>query len=163
MNQPKKPHSSPGVEEDRSKGHRTGTPRILFVCFGNICRSPMAVGIARRLLGDEHPAESAGIAAAGGPATEEAVLVMKAAYKVDISGHRARSLDGLDLARFDYVIAMDFFVYNDIKKRNAVPDEKLFGWDIEDPLGLGYAAFKRAAGKIESRLVQFLNNQGFGA
>jgi len=88
---------------------------------------------------------------------------MKAAYKVDISGHRARSLNGLDLARFDYVIALDFFVYNDIKKRNAVPDEKLFGWDIEDPLGLGYAAFKRAAAKIESRLVQFLNNQGFGA
>jgi protein-tyrosine-phosphatase len=163
MNQPKKPHSSPEGEEDRLKGHRTGSPRILFVCFGNICRSPMAVGIARRLLGENTPAESAGIAAAGGPATEEAALVMKAAYKVDISGHRARSLDGLDLERFDYVIAMDFFVYNDIKKRNMVSDEKLFGWDIEDPLGLGYAAFKRAAGKIESRLAQFLNNQGFGA
>jgi len=163
MNQPKKSHSSPGGATDRSKGHRTGWPRILFVCFGNICRSPMAVGIARRILGDQCQAESAGIGAAGGSAAEEAVLVMKAAYKVDISGHRARSLNGLDLARFDYVIALDFFVYNDIKKRNAVPDEKLFGWDIEDPLGLGYAAFKRAAAKIESRLVQFLNNQGFGA
>jgi protein-tyrosine-phosphatase len=136
-------------------------PRILFVCFGNICRSPMAVGIARKLIGNGARAESAGIGAVkGGRASEEAVLVMRAVYRIDISDHRARSLDTLPLAEFDYVIAMDFYVYSRIKNAGLVAEDRLFGWDIEDPLGLGYEMYKRAAEKIESRLKQFLENQG---
>lgn len=137
-------------------------PRILFVCHGNICRSPMAVGIARKRLGNGAIAESAGIAPSSGWATEEAVLVMKAVYGVDISGHRPRSVADVDLAPFDYVIALDLSIYTRLKESNRVPEEKLFGWDIEDPIGMGYQIYKQTANKIEKRLEQFLENHGLG-
>ena len=134
--------------------------RILFVCHGNICRSPMAVGIARKRLGNETIAESAGIVPSGEKATEEAVLVMKAVYGVDISGHRPRSIADVDLSPYDYIIALDLSIYARLKESNRVPEEKLFGWDIEDPIGQGYQAYKQAARKIEKRLEQFLENHG---
>lgn len=138
------------------------SPGILFVCHGNICRSPMAVGIARKRLGNGTIAESAGIAPSGGKATEEAVLVMKAVYGVDISGHRPRGFADVDLALFDYVIAMDLSIYTRLKESDQVPEEKLFGWDIEDPIGQGYQTYKQAAKKIEKRLEQFLENRSLG-
>jgi protein-tyrosine phosphatase len=136
-------------------------PSFLFVCFGNICRSPMAVGIARKVLGNNVRVESAGIAAGkGSAASGEAVLVLKAVYGTDISGHRSMAFGAVDASSFDYVIAMDLYVYGRIKEARTIPEDRLFGWDVEDPLGLGYDAYKRAAKKIESRLRQFLDNQG---
>ncbi len=136
-------------------------PSFLFVCFGNICRSPMAVGVARKLLGNGVRAESAGIAAGKGAlASAEAVLVLKAQYGTDISAHRSREFASVDASAFDYVIAMDLYVYGRIKDAKTVPDDKLFGWDVGDPLGLGYDAYKRAAKKIEGRLREFLDRQG---
>ena len=136
--------------------------RILFVCHGNVCRSPMAVGIARKQLGNLTLAESAGMAPSGGKATEEAVLVLKAVYGVDISDHRTRSITDVDLASFDYIIALDLYIYARLKESDRIPTEKLFGWDIEDPIGLGYQTYKQVAKKIEKRLEQFLENRGHG-
>ena len=134
--------------------------KILFVCYGNICRSPMAAGIARLRLGNRVEVASAGIAAFGGPAAEDAQLVMKIVYKTDISDHEARSFSTYDPLEFDVIIAMDFPIFNTLKDIWSVPEDKLFGWDIEDPLGQGYEAFKSAAFKIEKRLDQFLANHG---
>jgi protein-tyrosine phosphatase len=137
--------------------------KILFVCYGNLCRSPMAAGIARRLLGDAAEVASAGIAAAGGPAAEDAVLVMKILYQTDISDHVARNISDYDLASFDHIIAMDLPIYSRLRDLRVIPDEKLSGWDIEDPLGRGYEAFKEAARKIEIRLKQWIARMGLEA
>jgi protein-tyrosine-phosphatase len=134
--------------------------RLLFVCYGNICRSPMAEGIARTRLGPSAEVASAGIAATGGPASEEAVLVMKLVYKTDISSHIARPVGVYDIAAFDHVIAMDVPVFNHLRDIWGVPEAVLYGWDIEDPLGLGYGAYKNTARKIERRLEQFLAAHG---
>lgn len=92
--------------------------RILFVCTGNICRSPMAQGVfedvARREgLADEIEVDSAGTHGfynAGeppDPRAQESVL----ARGIDISGQRARLLDPEDCQRFDYILTMDEFNY----------------------------------------------------
>jgi len=135
-------------------------PRVLFVCYGNICRSPMAEGIARSRFGDKLEAASAGIAATGGPASEEAVLVMRLVYGADISDHVARPVGVYDLKSFDHIVAMDIPVHNHLRDVWGAPAGKLYGWDIEDPLGLGYDAYKEAAAKIERRLGQFLASVG---
>ncbi len=134
--------------------------KILFVCYGNICRSPMAAGIAGRRLGKRAEISSAGIAAVGGPAAEDARLVMKLVYGIDISGHEARSFASYDPGEFDFIVAMDLPIYNSLKDIWSVPEDKLFGWDIEDPLGQGYESFKVAALRIEKRLDQFLSAHG---
>ena len=137
-----------------------GQVKILFVCYGNICRSPMAEGIARKRLGGRAKAASAGVGAVGGPAAEEARLVMKLVYKEDISGHEAKNFSSYKHGDFDYIIAMDFLIYNSLKDIWSVPEGKLFGWDIEDPLGRGFEAFKTAASRIAKRLDQVLSARG---
>ncbi len=137
--------------------------RLLFVCYGNICRSPMAEGIARKRLGPSVEVASAGIGATGGPASEEGVLVMKLVYGVDISSHVARPVGAFDLGAFDAVIAMDVSIYNHLRDFWEVPEAVLYGWDIEDPLGSDYATYKETARKIEDRLEQFLTAAGFDA
>jgi len=137
--------------------------RLLFVCYGNICRSPMAEAVARQRLGPAVEVASAGIGAAGGPATEEAALVMKAVYKIDISSHVARPVGAYDLGSFDYVIALDPSIYRELREIWGVPESKLYGWDIEDPLGSDYQAYKDTALKIERRLGQFLAAVGLDA
>ncbi len=139
------------------------TARILFVCFGNICRSPMAEGLARKRLGPAAEVASAGIGATGGPASEEAVLVMKIVYGTDISSHVARPVGAFDLRSFDYVVAMDVSIYNHLRDIWGVPESVLYGWDIEDPIGSDYATYKEAALKIERRLEQFLGAAGLEA
>lgn len=139
---------------------KTKKIRLLFVCYGNICRSPMAEGIARKRLGPRADVASAGIAATGGPASEDAVLVMKLVYGQDISSHIARPVGVYDISAFDHVIAMDVSIFNHLRTIWGVPEAVLYGWDIEDPLGMGYEAFKETALKIERRLEQFLAATG---
>jgi protein-tyrosine phosphatase len=136
------------------------TKRLLFVCYGNICRSPMAEGLARKRLGPAAEVASAGIAATGGPASEEAVLVMKVVYRTDISAHVARPVGAFDLARFDHIIAMDASIYHHLRTVWEVPEAVLYGWDIEDPIGTDYQTYKETALKIERRLEQLLTAAG---
>lgn len=85
---------------------------VLFVCLGNICRSPLAEGIFRALvdergLTDRFEIDSAGTGGwhVGEPADSRATMVAKR-YGVTLES-RARQVTAQDLTRFDYVIAMD--------------------------------------------------------
>lgn len=64
--------------------------RVLFVCTANMCRSPMAEGLATLALADRHPVtfRSAGFLAAGRPATDDAIRAA-GALGADISRHRS--------------------------------------------------------------------------
>jgi len=135
-------------------------PKILFVCYGNICRSPMALGLARKRLGDRAEVSSAGVAAEGGPASEDAILVMKLVYEVDISDHVARNISDYDLGSFDHVVALDYSVYSRLRGLRVVAEDRLYGWDIADPLGRGYDAYKEAARRIDRRLEQWISGLG---
>ena len=86
---------------------------VLFVCMGNICRSPTAHGIFRRLveqegLGDRILIDSAGTHAyhIGKPPDERAqATALKRGF--DLSDLRARQAATVDFESFDYVLAMD--------------------------------------------------------
>ena len=76
---------------------------ILFLCTGNACRSQMAEGWARRLLGERFEAASAGIAPAG--LDPRAVKVMAEAG-VDISRQRSKHVREWQSVEFDYVVTV---------------------------------------------------------
>ena len=81
--------------------------KVLFVCMGNICRSPTAEGVFR------HKVSEAGLDSAGTIAYHEGhppdPRAQKAAQKrgIDLSSQRARRVSGEDFEEFDLVIAMD--------------------------------------------------------
>jgi arsenate reductase len=77
--------------------------KTLFLCTGNACRSQMAEGWARHLLGDRVEVWSAGVMAAG--VDPRAVAVMREAG-VDISGHRSKQVNELLAIPFDRVITV---------------------------------------------------------
>ncbi|MCE8036924.1 low molecular weight protein-tyrosine-phosphatase [Halomonas sp. MCCC 1A11062] len=87
--------------------------RVLFVCLGNICRSPTAEGVFRRELekaGLAHRVEvdSCGIAhwhVGKGP--DPRTMAAARQRGVDLSELRARQLAAEDFSRFDYLLAMD--------------------------------------------------------
>jgi protein-tyrosine phosphatase len=83
--------------------------RILFVCLGNICRSPLAEGILRHLAHD-YPVDvdSAGTGGwhIGDPPDRRSIAVARR-HGIDITGQRARRIAAGDFEAFDLILAMD--------------------------------------------------------
>ena len=85
--------------------------RVLMVCLGNICRSPLAEGILRakaRQLNLPIEIDSCGTAGYHIGETPDPRSVEKAAeYDIDIRSLRGRQIEARDLERFDYILVMD--------------------------------------------------------
>ena len=83
------------------------TTRFLFVCLGNICRSPTAEGVFRSLAPQLH-IDSAGTSSwhIGDPPYRPMQDAARA-RGIDISSLRARQFEAADFTRFDLIIAMD--------------------------------------------------------
>ncbi|QTF94132.1 low molecular weight protein-tyrosine-phosphatase [Halomonas sp. BM-2019] len=87
--------------------------RVLFVCLGNICRSPTAEGVFRRLLEERGLAHRVEVDSCGigdwhvGKAPDPRTREAAARRGIDLSGLRARQLADADFAHFDYLLAMD--------------------------------------------------------
>ena len=87
------------------------TPAILFVCLGNICRSPMAEGAFRKAIqsaGLDIKTDSAGTAAYHiGKAPDPRAVDEASRHGVDITDLRARQVEPRDFERFTHIFAMD--------------------------------------------------------
>jgi len=84
--------------------------RLLFVCTGNTCRSPMAEAIARRRAGelgyDHVEVRSAGVGASSGSPASGGALRVAEAHGFDLSGHRATLLTEDVAATADLILTM---------------------------------------------------------
>lgn len=103
--------------------------RILMVCLGNICRSPLAEGILRSMVNEEHIViDSAGTAGyhVGNPPDARSIAVAKK-HGIDISQQSCRKFLPSDFDDFDIIYVMDKSNFNDIlvQARNQNDKEKL--------------------------------------
>jgi protein-tyrosine phosphatase len=89
-----------------------GATRVLFVCLGNICRSPTAEGVMRALVAREGLSDSIQLESAGtggwhvGSAPDERATAAALARGVELEG-RARQVRPEDFDEFDLLLAMD--------------------------------------------------------
>ena len=87
--------------------------RVLFVCMGNICRSPLAQGVFENVLRREGLEGEVDVDSAGtghwhvGSPPDERALSAASLRGVDISSQRARRITPDDCQNFDYVLTMD--------------------------------------------------------
>jgi tRNA threonylcarbamoyl adenosine modification protein (Sua5/YciO/YrdC/YwlC family) len=156
-----------------SRVARLAVTRILFICTGNQCRSPMAVGIARQVLAqrlgcapDQLQARgievlSAGTATGGGyPATPNAIRAM-AEKGIDIRDHRSRAMT-VDLLRSaDYIWVMSQGHRSDAAAlvRSAGLPLALVdptGREVSDPVGGDLEQYRACARHIEAALARRL-------
>lgn len=139
---------------------------VLFVCMGNICRSPTAEGVFRHFvneagLADQIKTDSAGTHAyhVGEPPDRRATAAAER-RGVSLAGIRARRVSDADFERFDYIIAMD--EDNQMRLLDQAPEEhhskvRLFlsfssedESEVPDPYYGGSAGFERVLDLVES-------------
>ncbi len=95
--------------------------RVLFVCLGNICRSPMAEAVFRHLVNEAGLSGRIDVESAGtgnwhaGQRPHPGTLAILKQHQIEVGGKRARQLTRADLSEFDYVIAMDEENVSDIQ------------------------------------------------
>ena len=146
--------------------------KVLFVCTGNTCRSPIAAGLARKMLADRfgcRPSElsrrgvevlSAGLAAASGQrAAPEAVRAAKT-LGANIGRHRTQKLTAELIKSCELVFCMtDFHVAEAARMApgSAGRTRRLDAeGDVPDPIGGGASAYRRAAERIAAALNQLI-------
>ncbi|MBL8445966.1 MAG: low molecular weight phosphotyrosine protein phosphatase [Zoogloeaceae bacterium] len=149
--------------------------RILFVCSGNICRSPTAEGVARHRLrelglGELIEVESAGIQSfhvgeTPDPRTQKAA----AGRGYDLSRLRARAVEALDFPRFDLLLAMDHGQRESLLRRSPPvyqPKIRLFlGFipgkedeEVPDPYYGGPKGFERVLDLCEEGVAALVDH-----
>lgn len=142
---------------------------ILFVCLGNICRSPLAEAVARRIIEENGLAirvDSCGTGSwhIGEPPCEDSIKVAKE-HALDISDLRARRIAIEDLDAFEQIIALDESNRRDLVAMGAKNVKKLgfYGFndeDVPDPYFFaGYEGFDRVYSMIESCVAALLDEE----
>lgn len=108
--------------------------KVLFVCHGNICRSPMAEAVFRHMLeerglGERFAVDSAAVSAEeiGNPVYPEANRIL-VAHGLPASNHHAWQLTRADYDRYDFFIGMD--------QENIYRMRQIFGGDSQHKVGL---------------------------
>ncbi|MBQ7718479.1 MAG: low molecular weight protein arginine phosphatase [Clostridia bacterium] len=130
--------------------------RIIAVCTGNTCRSPMAEAMLKAKFGDIAEVCSRGIMSTGAGASEESILVMRE-MGYDISGHISQRLTQKEIETADLILTMTLNHKRIIC--TAVPEakDKVFTLceyagikgSIDDPYGLGINEYRKCAEKIK--------------
>lgn len=130
--------------------------KLLFICTGNTCRSPIAEGLAGKMFGDSIQVSSAGIEAYAGEGASIYALEVLKEQDVDISGHRSRRIKAELIADADWIIPMTqaqekvlmrlFPQY--IHKIHCLGDWGNSKMDVNDPWGGSFDDYRQTADEI---------------
>jgi arsenate reductase (thioredoxin) len=123
--------------------------RVLFVCLGNSCRSPMAEALARHLAPDVMEPSSAGLMALGYVAPPTHAVLQESG--VSSEGLVSKPLRLVDLGAIDLIVNLAGRSVEKHLDGRALPVED---WDVGDPFGSDLEVYRRIRDEIERRVLQ---------
>lgn len=134
--------------------------KILFICSGNMGRSPIAEALFNKIANDDFIASSAGTNTKNGRLAGPDTIKIMREYGIDLSKHKTRQLDENMLKESDYVICMgknhlEFLLNNFPKYKDKY--STLREIDIADPYKAKYEVYKIVANDIEKGIEGFLS------
>jgi len=160
---------------DEPSIRRLLTRTALFVCTGNTCRSPMAAGLAEKLLADRLGCKvadlprrgvkvaSAGVFAADGMKATGAAVRAAKALGADISRHRSRILTRELIEQADVVFCMTDYHAAEARRIAGEQAGKIRRLDkagnLPDPVGGDYEVYRRTAERIRNALPDALGDE----
>jgi protein-tyrosine phosphatase len=135
--------------------------KVLFVCIGNICRSPMAEGLFKQAL-REKAVCSAGISAMVGEPADPLAIQLMWEHGIDICEHRARSIAGWMISETDLIVTMDQDQKHFIEQRYPASKGKVMRigeggkYDVPDPYRQGLSTFRHSYNLIAEGIDQLV-------
>jgi glycine hydroxymethyltransferase len=143
---------------------------VLFVCTGNVCRSPMAEGLFKQAVRGRgaYRVISAGVGAVDGQRASDHAVTALRALGLDISNHRSRHLTADIVAQADYIFGMThshvdaiMLLYPQAAEKTFLLrefDETLDAYenDISDPIGGSYEVYCNCRDQIEQGIASML-------
>ena len=138
--------------------------KILIVCLGNICRSPLAEGILRDKSSNSILIDSAGTSSYHiGESPDSRMINTAAEHKIDISMLKARQFQEIDFDNFDRIYAMDSSNYQNILAlaRDTEDKQKIYmmltnGKDVPDPYFGGSQGFENVFQLLDTACERIL-------
>ena len=121
--------------------------KVLFLCYGNACRSQMAEAIARHSAADVIEPSSAGLVPFGEIPAMTVTVLSERGFSTE--GHSSKQLRPEDLSAADLVINM---TGRSGKSIFTPPQPALEDWDVGDPYGLDLAIYREIRDQIEARV-----------
>jgi len=119
--------------------------KVLFLCIGNSCRSPMAEALARHLAADVIEASSAGISPLGKIAEPVRRVLLERGVSCD--GQSSKGLTQQDARGADLIVNMTGMRLGGMLAGLPVED-----WEVEDPYGENMEIYRRVCDGIEERV-----------
>jgi protein-tyrosine-phosphatase len=147
--------------------------KILFVCIGNICRSPFAQGLftkkMRQIRQKDFHADSAGLLALPGNSATFLAQKVAAEYGVDMAGHKAKRLSQELVDWADLILIMEKFHKDELLSDFPEASDKTFlirhfarfgtkSRGVADPYGLQYDAYRFCYLDIEDAVLGLVDH-----
>lgn len=154
---------------------------VLFVCKGNICRSPFAERLASKLeregMNSGVRFGSAGLHVPKPTSSPENAIHIARQFGVDLESHRSQSISLELVQSYDMIIAMEVWQYAELQASFKNHKDKLFllpllslngqgkqygyaAFNIEDPYGGASRDFQECFGRISSFIIELLRHIG---
>jgi protein-tyrosine-phosphatase len=142
---------------------------VLFVCYGNVCRSPFAEHLTKKYLPTLKNVESAGFFKENGRKSPDEAISAALKFGVDLSGHRSKEITEDMVNAADIIFVFDYNNFKEITRKyrsakdrtffigNLLPSESFF---LDDPWGKPDNFYESVYRNIDQALLIFKNWMG---